>query len=67
VIIEEGPESWGAYVPGLPGCIAVAESRIEVEELIRDAIVFHVEGLRAGGEPVPAPVSSVTMVEVPAA
>jgi predicted RNase H-like HicB family nuclease len=67
VILEEGPESWGAYVPDLPGCIAVAETRAEVESLIREAILFHLEGLRAEGEPIPDPVSTVTIVEVPAA
>ena len=67
VVIEEGAASWGAYVPDLPGCIAVAESREEVETLIREAVVFHIEGLRDGGDPIPPPTSTVTFVEVPAA
>ena len=46
VIIEKGESSWGAHVPDLPGCIAVAETRHEVRALIKDAIAFHLEGLR---------------------
>ena len=64
VVIEKGEASFGAYVPDLPGCIAAAETEAEVRELIRDAIEFHVEGLREGGQPVPAPSSTATLVEV---
>jgi predicted RNase H-like HicB family nuclease len=67
VVIEEGSTSWGAYVPDLPGCVAVAERREEIEGLIADAIAFHIEGLREAGEAIPPPVSTVTVVEVPAA
>jgi predicted RNase H-like HicB family nuclease len=67
VIIEKGPTSYGAYVPDLPGCIAVAETREEVEELIREAIEEHLAMLRASGDPVPQPVSAVTYVDAPAA
>ena len=59
VIIEEGKDSFGAYVPDLPGCVAVAETREEAIKLIEDAIEFHVEGLRDGGAPIPAPSSSI--------
>jgi len=45
VIVEEGENSFGAHVPDLPGCIAVAETREEVLELIQEAIEFHIEGL----------------------
>lgn len=45
VVIEKGPTSWGAHVPDLPGCVAVAETRAEVVALIREAIEFHIEGL----------------------
>jgi len=55
VIYEEGPESWGAYSPDSPGCITVGDSRAEVEKLMREAIEFHIEGLRLEGFPVPAP------------
>ena len=67
VVIEKGPASFGAYVPDLPGCIAVAQTRAEVLDLIQDAITFHIEGLREAGEPVPMPVSSSEYVEIPAA
>ena len=58
VVIEGGPSSYGAYVPDLPGCIAAAESRVEVVALIREAIEFHLEGLREEGMPVPEPHST---------
>jgi predicted RNase H-like HicB family nuclease len=57
VIYEKGPESWGAYVSDLPGVITVGESREEVEQLIQEAIEFHLEGLRDEGLPIPASVS----------
>jgi predicted RNase H-like HicB family nuclease len=55
VIIEEGDTSFGAYVPDLPGCVAVGESRDEAIDLIREAIEMHIESLRENGEPVSAP------------
>ncbi len=64
VIYEKGPTSYGAYVPDLPGCVAVGESREEVERLIREAIEFHIEGLREEGLTVPQPASSAEEVEV---
>lgn len=51
VVIERGPSSFGAYVPDLPGCVAVGETRQEVEALIREAIEFHLDGLREEGQP----------------
>ena len=67
VIIEKGESSWGAHVPDLPGCIAVAETRQEVTTLIKDAIAFHLEGLRAHGEPIPPPTSESECIEIDAA
>lgn len=64
VVVEEGPTSFGAYVPDLPGCLAVGESRDEVLEAIHDAIELHLEGLKENGEPIPAPSSSGEVVEV---
>ena len=64
VVIEQGPTSYGAYVPDLPGCVAVAETEEEVKALIREAIEFHLEGLRDAGEPVPEPTSRMAYVEV---
>ncbi len=67
VIVEEGEISFGAYVPDLPGCVAVAETRDEVLRLIEEAIEFHVDGLRQDGQPIPEPSSSIEYVEVRAA
>jgi predicted RNase H-like HicB family nuclease len=64
VVVEQGPTSWGAYVPDLPGCVAAGQSRDEALRLIREAIEFHLEGLKEGGEPIPAPHSSGELVDV---
>ncbi|MCR4316629.1 MAG: type II toxin-antitoxin system HicB family antitoxin [Planctomycetes bacterium] len=64
VVIEKGETSWGAHVPDLPGCIAVGESRKEVVQLIREAIDFHIEGLREHGEPIPPPSSESELIDV---
>jgi len=66
VVIEQGPKSFGAYVPDLPGCIAVGESRSEVLRLIREAVEFHLADLRERGASVPLPSSSIEFVEVAA-
>lgn len=67
VVVEEGETSFGAHVPDLPGCVAIAETRDEVLKLIQEAIEFHIEGLREEGQPIPTPASSVEFVEVRAA
>ena len=67
VIVEEGPTSFGAHVPDLPGCIAVADTKDEVLELIQQAIEFHIEGLREDGQLIPKPASSIEYVDVRAA
>ena len=67
VILETSPTSVGACVPDLPGCVAVGTNRDEALELIREGIEFHIEGLRASGEPVPAPATRLELVEVDAA
>ena len=66
VVVERGDSSYGAYVPDLPGCIAVGETRAEAMQLIREAIEFHLEGLRDEGHPVPPPTSSAELVTVTA-
>lgn len=66
VVIERGGESYGAYVPDLPGCVATAATRAEVVTLIQEAIAFHIEGLRQDGQPVPQPSSSMEFVDVAA-
>jgi predicted RNase H-like HicB family nuclease len=67
VIVEEGETSFGAHVPDLPGCVAVADTKEGVLELIQEAIEFHIEGLREDGQPIPEPASSIEYVEVRAA
>lgn len=64
VIIEKGEDSYGAYVPDLPGCVAVGRSEEEVRKLIAEAIEFHLEGMREAGEAVPEPNSTVDYVEI---
>lgn len=64
VVVERGETSWGAHVPDLPGCIAVGETRDEALRLIREAIEFHIEGLRQEGLPAPPPSSEGEFVEV---
>jgi predicted RNase H-like HicB family nuclease len=66
VVIEKGPTSWGAYVPDLPGCVAVGETREEIERLIHQAIEFHLEGMRADGIAIPELTSFAVEVEVSA-
>ncbi len=67
VVVERGETSWGAHVPDLPGCVAVGETREEVLRLIREAIEFHIDGLRQDGLAVPMPSSEGEFVEVGAA
>src|SRR5690349_8655937 len=64
VVIEKSQTGYGAYVPDLPGCIAVGETLAEIESLIREAIEFHVEGMREDGIPVPVPSTVAQYVEV---
>lgn len=64
VVIERGPTSYGAYVPDLPGCVAAGETQAEVEALIHEAIEFHIQGLRADGQPVPEASSTSQLVSV---
>ena len=67
VIYEKGVATWGAYVPDLPGVIAVGDSQEEVECFIREAVEFHIEGLRAEGLAVPSPASWAGTLEIVAA
>ena len=67
VILEEGPSSFGAYVPDLPGCVAVGDTREEVLKLIQEAIEFHLEGMKEEGLSIPRPASSSALVDVRAA
>lgn len=67
VILEKGESSYGAFVPDLPGCIAVGEDREQTLRLLEKAVAFHVEGLVAEGLPVPRPNCDITQIEVEAA
>jgi predicted RNase H-like HicB family nuclease len=67
VIVKAGPTSYSAYVPDLPGCIAAAETRDEVETLIREGLALYIETLHQRGEPVPAPTTRALEVVAPAA
>jgi len=64
VILEQGETSFGAYVPDLPGCVAVGESKKEALRLIREAIEFHLDGMRQEGLAVPEPSSSSELIKV---
>lgn len=67
VVVEKGKTSYGAYVPDLPGCVAVGTTRREALKLIREGIQLHIEALRESGEPVPMPSSKCEIVRVRAA
>jgi predicted RNase H-like HicB family nuclease len=67
VILEQGEKEVGAYVPDLPGCVAVGETKEEVLRLIGEAVELHLEALREDGLPLPEPSSSSEYVEVGAA
>lgn len=66
VVIEQGPRSWGASVPDLPGVYAVAETREELDTLIVGAVEMHVARLREDGQPVPEPRQTASSVKVAA-
>ena len=67
VVIEKGDTSFGAYVPDLPGCVAVADSRDKVVKLIHEAIELHLEDFKESGESLPVPSSEGEVVEIDAA
>ena len=64
IVIEKAEDNYSAYVPDLPGCIATGATVAEVESEIREAIIFHLEGLREDGLPVPPGASTVDYVDV---
>ena len=66
IVIERAEGNFSAYVPDLPGCIATGATEAEVETNIREAIEFHLEGLREDGLEIPTPVSKVEYIEVAA-
>ncbi|MBN1592117.1 MAG: type II toxin-antitoxin system HicB family antitoxin [Candidatus Coatesbacteria bacterium] len=64
IVIERESTSWGAYVPDLPVCAAADETREDVVRLIKEAIEFHIEGLKQDGAPIPQPTSEMEYVDV---
>ena len=63
VVIEKANGNYSAYVPDLPGCVATAATVADVENEIREAIRFHIDGLKEDGQPVPKPTSIADYVE----
>ena len=66
IVIEKAESNYSAYVPDLPGCIATGATVEEAESRIREAIEFHLEGMREDGVSIPAPVSKVEYVDIAA-
>jgi predicted RNase H-like HicB family nuclease len=66
IVIEQAESNFSAYVPDLPGCIATGATVAEVEAQIREAIAFHLDGLREDGIPVPQPSSRVEYIDIAA-
>lgn len=66
IVIENAGSNYAAYAPDLPGCIATGSTVEETEQLLREAINFHLQGMREDGIPVPEPSSVVEYVEIPA-
>ena len=64
VIYEKGPKSYGAYIPDLPGCVAVGDSLSEVKRLIRSACEMHLEAMRKDGDPIPEPSTQSDYLEL---
>jgi predicted RNase H-like HicB family nuclease len=64
VVIEKANENYSAYVPDLPGCVAVGDTLEEIEEMIHEAIEFHLEGMQLNGEKVPQPSSLCQYIEI---
>ena len=66
VFFEPAATGYSAYVPDLPGCVAAASTLDETRRLIKEAIEFHIEGMRTHGEPIPPPTSHIEQIEVSA-
>ena len=67
VVFEQGANNWGAYVPDLPGCVAIGSSIVETRRRIGEAIEFHIEGMRSHGEAIPEPTTVAELIEIRAA
>ncbi|HOS03240.1 MAG TPA: type II toxin-antitoxin system HicB family antitoxin [Candidatus Hydrogenedentes bacterium] len=64
IVIERAQDNYSAFVPDFPGCVATGQTIPEVEQRIREAILFHIEGLREDGLPVPEPSAICELLEV---
>ncbi|MCP5006025.1 MAG: type II toxin-antitoxin system HicB family antitoxin [Planctomycetes bacterium] len=63
IVIEKGPKNFSAYVPDLPGCVSTGSTASEAEESIKEAISFHIDGLKDDGLPVPEPTTICEYIE----
>jgi predicted RNase H-like HicB family nuclease len=66
IIVETGANTYSAYVPDLPGCVAAGDTLEEVMQLMQEAIEFHIESLREHGEHIPMPTSLARTIEIAA-
>ncbi|MDP1698121.1 MAG: type II toxin-antitoxin system HicB family antitoxin [Xanthomonadaceae bacterium] len=66
IVIEKAEGNYCAYVPDLPGCVATGATIAEVEAEIREALAFHLDGMRDDGLEIPAPSSQVEYIEIAA-
>jgi predicted RNase H-like HicB family nuclease len=64
VLFEKSNDGYAAYVPDLPGCVAIGDTKDEAEELIYDAIKFHIEGLENDGESIPQTITDSEIVVI---
>lgn len=67
VVIEKTGTGFGAYVPDLPGCVSTGRTIEETERSIREAIEFHLDGMREDGDPIPEPTTVTVSMEIPVA
>jgi predicted RNase H-like HicB family nuclease len=66
VIIQQAGDNYSAYVPDLPGCIAAGDTIEETEQLIREAIELHIEGIHEDGEEIPEPTAKIIKISIAA-
>jgi predicted RNase H-like HicB family nuclease len=66
IVIETADNNYSAYAPDLPGCVATGQTVEETESMMREAIEFHLDGLREDDQPIPLPSSRVDYIEVAA-
>ena len=67
VVLEKSTTGFGAYVPDLPGCVAVGNSREEVRRLIQEAVELHLDDLKESGQPIPPPSTESELIQIDAA